>query len=396
MNASVLEEMDQAIEDSMTYIDAFLIVKDGYLVYEKYYNENYDLTGNHLVCSVTKSVTSTLIGMLLQQNLLESIYEKALDFFPEYEDINDDNRINQLTIEHLLSFTTGLNNDDWESWICSYFVKKYLSQDFDYDPGTTFDYDTPASQVLSGIITKITDLSAYEFAQQELFDKLGISNMRWFADGLGYSYGGFYSCYRPRDLLKIGYLYLNQGVWDGDTIINPDFVSISTVPHTEGGSPHYEEYGYNWWITENNDYHAFFAGGYGGQFIYVVPDLDLVVAITSQTNKHREKARYLINSHVVPAITAISTIVEKDETIKILAFPNPASDQITIRFYAENDDPVTIFISNIHGQIVCNIIYNQIFIQGMHSILYNPDLPSGCYFIRYDRDKSFKHKIIIR
>jgi len=90
---------------------------------------------------------------------------------------------------------------------------------------------------LSGIVSKTTGKNASGFAREELFQKLGVSNVNWLSDGRGYSYGGFNSYFRPVDMLKIGYLYLNHGIWDGDTIVDPGYVSTSTVVHTNGGRP---------------------------------------------------------------------------------------------------------------------------------------------------------------
>ena len=110
-----------------------------------------------------------------------------------------------------MSFTSGLEHDDWSGWVTSDIIKTYLSNKFVEVPGTKFNYDTPASQVLSAIVNKTTGKSAFQFASENLFNKLGITNVSWPSDGQGYSYGGFNLYLRPADMLKIGYLYLNKG-----------------------------------------------------------------------------------------------------------------------------------------------------------------------------------------
>ncbi len=383
MNVSKLEEMQQTILSSMSYVDAFLIAKDGYLVYEKYFN-NYTENDNHIICSSTKSVTSILIGILIKQHYINNIDQKVIDFFPEYSGVNSDPRLNLLTIEHMLSFTTGLSHTEDSLYFIPDLIKSYLSSNFVADPGTKFKYATPASQVLSGIINKTTGKNAYDFASEEFFRELGISNVSWWTDKLGYSYGGFLSYFKPCDMLKIGYLYLNHGIWNGDTIVDPDYVSICTKAHTDGGKPHNEKYGYNWWVTQNNGYDAYFAGGYGGQFIYVIPDLDLVVAITCNTDQHREDARFLINSHVVPAIlnpAAISkNIIEAVSGLTV--FPNPIAGVMNIRFETKDKTPVSLFITDLSGRNLAMIFDNKIYPPGQHIYNYEPDLSPGYYIIK--------------
>ncbi|MBN1413961.1 MAG: serine hydrolase [Bacteroidales bacterium] len=385
INAAIMEEMEQSIYSSMPYVDAFLVVKNGYLVYEKYFNDGYGKNDYHIICSATKSITSILTGILLKQHYIDSLGQTVMGFFPEYSHVNDDPRLNLITLKHLLSFTTGLrNDDDMASSVKSDMIEFYLGQEFVADPGTLFRYSTPASHIQSAIVSKTTGKNARVFASEVLFSKLGISDFYWPDDDQGYTYGGHNSFFRPEDMLKIGFLYLNQGIWNGDTIVDPDYVSACTTVHSDGGSPHKEKYGYNWWITENNGYHAYFAGGYGGQFIYVVPDLDLVVAITCNTSEHREDARFLINSHVVPAILNSSVWEETrgDAIQGLIVFPNPADRNINIRFETTKDSPFTLFITDMAGRNRDRIYTNKTFPSGKYNLIYNHNLPAGCYIIR--------------
>ena len=146
---------------------------------------------------------------------------------------------------------------------------------------------------------------------------------------------------------------------------------------------YYEKYGYNWWITQNNGYHAYFAGGYGGQFIYVVPGLDLVVAITCNTSQHREDARFLINSHVVPAILNTSAIREniKETGPGLTVFSNPVAGEMNIRFETKHKTNVSLFITDLSGRNMAVIFNNNIFPPGQHIYTYEPNLPPGYYII---------------
>jgi CubicO group peptidase (beta-lactamase class C family) len=317
---------------------------------------------------------------MLKQHYIVSLDQKITEFFPEYNGINSDPRINLLTIGHMLTFMAGLDNDEDEALGETDMIRYYLSREFIAEPGEQFKYATPASHVLSAIISKKTGMNARDFASVRLFQKLGITGYKWYSDAQGYTYGGHNSFFCPRDMLKIGYLYLNRGIWDGDTIVDPGYVETSTVAHSDGGSPHNEKYGYNWWITRNNDYDAYFAGGYGGQFIYVVPDLQLVVAITCNTDKHREDARFLINSHVVPAILNTSAVSD-DKGIEsgVRLFPNPATGGISIRFGTTVETSVSVFIADLSGRKIVSLIDDKIFKAGEHIFTSRFDLPPGCY-----------------
>ena len=391
-----LHEMDELIL-SMPYIDAFLIVKNGYLVYEKYYNQ-YNESKYHIICSSTKSVTNVLMGILLKQKYIESLNQKVIDFFPEYGKINNDSRINDITIEHTMTYTTGISAGDNSTLNQSDMIEFYLSCNFLYNPGTHFKYATPASQIQSAIISKTTGKNAKSFADQELFSKLGIVNYYWPADAQGYTYGGYISYYCPRDMLKIGFLYLNNGIWDSDTIVEPEFVKNSTAIHSSGGTPHNEKYGYNWWITENNGYKSFFAGGYGGQFIYVIPDLDIVVAITCNTNSHRENARFLINSHVVPAIISTNSVGNNafNNKSKFYMTSNLISNEIEIEFELNKDKPVSILIYDQTGKKIEAVFENEIFNAGKHNYNYEHHLKNGYYILKANiGSEVFNSRILI-
>ncbi|MBN2214197.1 MAG: serine hydrolase [Bacteroidales bacterium] len=383
INASSLEDMEQIISSSMPYVDAFLIVKNGYLVYENYFDSGYDRNDIHILCSATKSITSILIGILLKQQYIDHLDQKIKDFFPEYSNVNIDPRFDLLTIEHMLSFTSGLAMDDDGNWQTEDMISTFLSSEFVADPGTQFNYATSASQVLSGIISKTTGKNARDFATTELFQKLGITNFSWLTDGLGYTYGGFRSYFEPVDMLKIGYLYLNHGIWNGDTIVDPGYVLTSTIAHTDGGGPHHEKYGYNWWITENNGYNAFFAGGYGGQFIYVVPELDLVVAITCKIDRHREDARFLVNSHVVPAILNFSTPTKdiNSAATELKTFPNPVKETLYVILETKSHTKASLFITDLSGRVVAELLNTVNLPPGQHKYTYKPGLTEGCYII---------------
>ena len=155
---------------------------------------------------------------------------------------------------------------------------------FSDQPGTAFTYSSANAQLMSAILTKVTGESLLDYAQRNLFTPLGIpaNHWHWGMDDHGYAIGGFALNLRPRDMARFGYLYLNQGYWDGQQIISPEWIQQSTSSqiHTGMGL----DYGYFWWVHPRQDQTSFEALGYGGQSVYVVPSLDLVVVVTSEAS----------------------------------------------------------------------------------------------------------------
>ena len=305
MNAEILDELDREINENYRHIQSFLVIKGGYLVFEKYYTNQGQHFGSedvHWLASATKTVTGALIGIAIEQGYIENISQKVVDYFPEDIPENADETLNQMEIRHLLTMTTGFLWSDSTDDSNTDRVNNALNRVMIYEPGEVFNYDSPASNLLSAIITETTGKNALAFADENLFGPLGIKDRIWQSDNRGNSHGDYMLALRPRDMAKIGYLYLNQGIWDGEQVVPAAWIAESTKVQSEGGSPHYENYGYQCWVTNVNGYDAYFAGGFGGQFIFVVPDLDIVVVITSDWDMHHEENRDLISEYVIPAI----------------------------------------------------------------------------------------------
>jgi len=281
----------QKVEHAVWYFEnnnatrSLLIIRHGELVYEKYFRLILKPERTVNIYSVTKSVLSALVGIAMDQGLLDSLDHKVIEYFPEYFYPQTDPRMAQVTLRNLLTMSTGsscfqngaiepewMNSDNW--------VEAAINLEFINQPGTGFTYCTANTQLLSAILTKLTGESLLDYAQRNLFTPLGIpaSHWNWAVDDHGYAIGGFAMNLRPRDMARFGYLYLNQGYWDGQQIISPEWIrqSTSSQIHTGRGS----DYGYLWWIHPRPDQPSFEAAGSGGQSIYVVPSLDLVVVVT--------------------------------------------------------------------------------------------------------------------
>ncbi|MFD0588070.1 serine hydrolase domain-containing protein [Paenibacillus sp. GCM10027627] len=300
--ANKLEEMHETIVKSKPQIHSVLVSRDNELLFEKYYNDNSDKT-LHQIRSVTKSFTSALIGIAIQEGFIKDIDQKAADYFPDYITEETDPAVRDITIRHLLTMTSGIpyQYTKYNEWIS---VANPIERAFGLgtvsSPGERFTYNDPATHILSGILTAATGMQASDFADRYLFQPLQISSYDWPTDPQGNNIGAAELTLTSRDMLKFGQLYLNRGEWEGKQVVPASWVDESVSAKTDGGMPSGGKYGYLWWVSNIGDYESFYAMGYGGQFIYVVPDLKLVAVITSGLSRHYEENKGLVEAYIVP------------------------------------------------------------------------------------------------
>lgn len=295
-----LDEMLTAIEDKSIRLNSILVIRHGVIVSENYFGSTEQTTRRELY-SVTKSFTSTLVGIALDQGLLSSIDQPALDFFTDRSIENIDEHKQAMTIENVLTMTPGVS---WEEGDAAYtqmyrssdWAKYVLDMPMEFQPGEQFEYNSGASHVLSDIVQQVTGMNTADFAQATLFEPLGITDVRWDTDSGGISIGGWGLKLAPREMAKLGFLFLHRGEWDGRQIVSSDWVKAATQKHvsTDGDLG----YGYQWWIDTGAD--AYMALGRYGQTIYVKPDLDLVVVVTAQEDDH-DRILNLIDTYILPA-----------------------------------------------------------------------------------------------
>ena len=306
MDSSVLDNMINDVESNDYRVYSILIVKNGFLVKE-WYQTPFDKDYLFRVFSVSKSVTSALIGIALDKGYINSLDEFVLDYFPDYEIANRTLK-EAMTIWHLLTMTTGLHwpeyypyadpRNPYNTWKASEdHVGFVLNRTMVASPGTTFNYNTGASHLLSSIIQRATNMSTLDFANQYLFGPLSIEESRWYEDPQGVAGGGDNLYLKPRDMAKIGYLFLKEGNWEGKQIISKNWVRISTsVSVTLGGGLNY---GYQWWIDADGDLYR--ALGYGEQQINVFHTQDLIVVFTGM-NLNFNFASFLLDNYILPAV----------------------------------------------------------------------------------------------
>lgn len=276
-------------------VHSCLIVRHGKLVYERYFH-GFRRDSLHRLYSVTKSVTSALVGIAIEQGLVGGVDDQAISYFPEYRDAAWDPRKDAITLGHLLTMSSGLQYDEWsypygdernsyaQMTASPDWIRWGLEQPLVAEPGARFNYNSANTHVFAGILYHTSGQQAAQFAQQRLFAPLGISDTFWYTgDGLtavSGANGGL--MLRARDMAKFGYLYLQGGRWNGQQVVPRAWVEESVRPHITIGSG--AEYGYFWWIhrmTAGRRTVQWFAGrGYGDQIIAVFPELDLVVVMT--------------------------------------------------------------------------------------------------------------------
>lgn len=301
LNGDILTQFHS--EFDTTQVLAFVMIKDGYIV-DEYYKEGYDETSIFPLHSCSKSVTSALIGIAIDQGYIEGVDTPISVYFPQILQ-SDNEYFKQITIRHLLTHTSGISSSDdavWEQWRNSEnWVDFVLNRPVTTQPGTNFSYSTGGTHLLSAILQQATGKTAYDYGKAVLFSPLGMESVQCGTDPQGISDGGNGFVMNVYDMAKLGQLYLNDGLWEGQQIISTDWIEASTHLQFERSSGS-ADYGYQWWVRTfgEQDYPAFFAQGHGGQYIFVVPELELVAVFTSEhTGSSSMYWRFV--SHIVDA-----------------------------------------------------------------------------------------------
>ena len=282
----LLKAHKRIIKNIYPHFHSLLVVRHGYLVFEQYYN-GFSKDSLNGLQSGTKSVISALIGIAIKKGYIQGTDQKLEEFFPEYYTGSIDPAKRDIRLKHLLTMSAGL---EWEHtgdirhrWEASGDKMKFAIQvpKVVAKPGETFKYNCSLSHLMSGIITKKAGVSTLEFADRYLFGPLGIRKTAWLKDRNGYYLGDWGLDMLPRDMAKIGYLYLHKGSWDGRQILDPEWVRESTAKHMDGSMETFG-YGYQWWTNKIGGHSFYMAWGTGGQNIFVFPDLDMVVVTTQE------------------------------------------------------------------------------------------------------------------
>ena len=295
-------------------VDSMLVVRHGMLVHETYFND-FDREKLHDLRSATKSITSALVGIAIDQGLLPGLDEPVLPHLGGEAGLqNPDPRKREITVENLLTMTPGLACDDWNSSSPGNEEKMYKERDWVKfildlpmvaDPGSRYGYCTGGVVALGAMLGQASGQRADSYARQVLFGPLGITRAEWQFTPIGAVDTGGHIHMRPRDMAKFGQLFLQQGLWDSRRIVSAAYVERSTSFRVRTISN--EEYGYLWWRRLTNRgtelVQTYYAVGNGGQQIIVAPSLDIVAVFTgSSYNTPATAPQMLFDRYVLAAV----------------------------------------------------------------------------------------------
>jgi len=301
-------------------LHSLLVSWRGEVVLERYFNGARAARPAN-VKSVSKSIISALVGVAIDRGMVPGPETPIRMYFPEIAK-DKDARKQRITIEDLLTMQSGLettSNRNYGAWVQSHnWVDHALAKPLFAEPGTEMQYSTGNTHVLSAILTKATGTSTWQFAQASLAKPLGFTLPRWPQDPQGIYFGGNDMLLTPRQMLSFGELYLRQGrisVKGSDPatrqVVPQKWIQQSFVPR--GVSPiSGNQYGYGWWMRELAGHQAYFAWGFGGQYIILVPDLELVVVTTSASTvaedrrSHRRTLFELVEDLVIAPVASES------------------------------------------------------------------------------------------
>ncbi len=340
MDSSAVETMIRNVEDEVYQrVHGVLIIKENTLLLEEYFPgysfegiyTTYDWNVRHYLASCTKSFTSACIGIAVDRGMIAApvvpgtvaqtawdpaaVQRKMYSFFPQYDGINWANGKDRITLHHMLTMSAGLY---WDEWTYPYSdsrnthnqmnnspdpVRYVLELELLNEPGSTFQYSSGVSILLGAVVKEVSSLYADAFAEEYLFAPLGIEDYFWWSypDGNVQTGGGLYM--RPRDMAKLGQLYLQGGVWNETSVISSRWVEESVKDHmtvsATGG------YGYQWWTerftVSGTVVDSYSARGWGGQYIFVFPSLEMVVVFTGGNYYDAEPVFNMLTNHLLPA-----------------------------------------------------------------------------------------------
>ncbi len=308
MRSDVLADMLAHIEERSFHIDSVLVVRNGHIVLDAYFWP-FQPGEKHIIHSCTKSVMSALIGIAIDKGYIQSVDQPIAAFFPDVTIANMDPRKESLTLENLLTMTSGFACRDSYLYRWKGLIEMRASADWGQyvldlpmsaSPGERFEYCNGVSYLLSVIIQNTTRMRTLAFARRHLFEPLGIQDVGWDTSPQGVDIGWGQMRLKPHDMARFGWLYLNRGRWADKQVVPSAWVASSTRSHIDATL--FDHYGYQWWVADAGYYAAV---GFKGQRIFVVPDMNLVAVFTGDlTGKESLVAHTLLEDFIIPAASS--------------------------------------------------------------------------------------------
>jgi len=326
--------------DPLNRIHSILVLKNNKLVFEEYFEGfalNHDPFGSdgelmtytrdteHYLASISKSITSALVGLAIDQGFIGSVNDKISIYLPQYSDVFTGEK-SEITIEHLLTMSSGLPwdehsypighplNDHTPLFNSEDPIRWVLERPMEYTPGTRFVYNSGTTNVLAAIVEESSGYTLEEFLDSYLLNPLGIYNQDYlfqvFSNGRFFASGGLFLS--ARELCKIGLVYLNEGRWKDNQIISSEWVRESHKERITFSTshPYVDSYGYQWWRNtfevEQKDFYAYFGLGWGEQLLFIFPDEDLIIQFYCGyfQNEPEVYPADLVEEYIIPSLTA--------------------------------------------------------------------------------------------
>ena len=283
ISSSAIFEFLKSADEEIDSLHSFMLVRNSHVVAAAWWKPN-SAEKPHVLWSLSKSFASTAVGLVIAEGKL-SLDDKVVEFFPNELPAKPSKNLQAMRVRDLLTMSAGHSKEVENLQAQSDWIKSFLAHDVPHQPGSHFQYNTPATFMLSAIVQKVTGKSVLEYLQPKLFAPLAIKKPRWDTNPQNITLGGYglYLC--TEDIAKFGQLYLQKGKWQGQQIVPEDWVEQATSKQVSNGSDPNNDwnqgYGFQFWRCRHDAYRG---DGRDGQFCIVMPKQNAVVAITANTN----------------------------------------------------------------------------------------------------------------
>lgn len=303
MKSKAILDFIVEIEKEKIEFHGFMMLSHGHVVSEGWWSP-YAFEFKHMLFSLSKSFTSTAVGLAVNEGLM-SVEDKVISYFPKDLPRNISENLSAMKVKHLLSMSTGHNEDTTDHVVSQKegnWVKGFLELDVEHEPGTYFVYNTAGTYMLSAIVQKVTGQTLLNYLAPRIFQPLGIEGATWETCPKGINTGGFGLSIKTEDIAKFGQLYLQKGVYNGEVLVPKVWIEEATISHISNGSGEDSDweqgYGYQFWRCRHNAYRG---DGAFGQYCIIMPDQDAVIAINSGIDD-MQPVLNLIWKHLLPAM----------------------------------------------------------------------------------------------
>lgn len=352
--SAAIQAFLDAVDRDVRYLHSVMLLRHGCVVAEGWW-EPYGPTYPHMLFSLSKSFTSTAIGLLAAEGKL-SVDDLVLDFFPEEAPAAPADNLKSMRVRHLLSMTAGHATDPTQAVFgAPDWARAFMAQPVEHEPGTKFVYNTAATYMLSAIVQRLTGMRVLHYLQPRLFEPLGIANPIWDTSPQGIDVGGSGLSVTTADIARFGQLYLQKGMWQGKRLLPGAWVAEATarlVPNGPSQNPDWEQgYGYQFWRCRHDAYRG---DGAFGQYCVVLPVQDAVLAITSGLS-NMQAVLDLVWAHLLPAMraeplpddaAAQGVLAERLAGLRLCPQPgqrsSPAAAQVSGKTFAVAENEQTI------------------------------------------------------